>query len=166
LTLEMVEAGVITGAHGITGEVKFSPQMDLQPLQGVEIRLADLHAPDRDGLYKVENARPHKGYLILKLKGCNTRNDAELLCGRHVMVPQDLLTPLVEGEYLIDDIIGLKVYTLFGAFLGEIDEVIKTGANDVYVVGRHLIPAIHDVVKEIDIERRRMVIDPLDGMLE
>ena len=164
MTLEMVEAGVITGVHGITGEVKFNPQMDLQPLQGVEVRLIDSHAPDR--LYKVENARPHKGYLILKLKGCDTRNDAELLRGRRVMVPPDVLTPLVEGEYLIGEIIGLKVYTLFGDFLGEIEEVIKTGANDVYVVGKHLIPAIHDVVREIDMERRRMVIDPLDGMLE
>jgi len=161
---ELVDAGAITGIHGIIGEVRFTPEVDLHPLQGMEIRLANSRIPDK--LWLIERARPHKGYLILKLKGCDTRNDAESLRGSRVMVPLDAVAPLVEGEYLIDDIIGLKVYTVYGDFLGEVEEVMKTGANDVYVVGKYLIPAIHDVVREIDIEQHRMVIDPIEGMLE
>ena len=74
------------------------------------------------------------------------------------------------GEYFWYELIGLDVYLVSGEYIGKIENILPTGSNDVYIVGKeekeYLIPAIEDVVKEIDIERKKMIIEPLEGLLE
>ena len=78
---------------------------------------------------------------------------------------------LREDEYYFADLAGLRVETEEGQLLGKVTDILQTGANDVYVIGRErqkdlLIPAIKDCVKQIDLENGRMVIHLLPGLLE
>jgi 16S rRNA processing protein RimM len=118
----------------------------------------------------VEGMRFHQQLLLLKLEGCNDRNDAEELRDLLVQIPIDEAAPLEEGEYYHFQLIGVEVMTESGEGLGRVTEVLETGANDVYVVrgsrGEVLIPAIESVVRELDLETNRMVVSPLPGMLD
>jgi 16S rRNA processing protein RimM len=97
-------------------------------------------------------------------------NAAEQLRGGYLEITREQLVPLPEGSYYIFEIIGLKVYDLDGAYLGEITDVLQTGANDVYVVetgGKPLlIPALKQVVREVDLQGRRMRVELPEGLME
>ena len=78
---------------------------------------------------------------------------------------------LKKNEYFIADLIGLKVYTEDDAFLGTLDDVIQTGANDVYCVktpeGKELLlPAIHDCILDVDLDKEEMIVHVLPGLLD
>jgi 16S rRNA processing protein RimM len=85
-----------------------------------------------------------------------------------VQVPLEEAAPLSEDEYYIYQIMGLEVWTSEGEHLGRVSDVLFTGANEVYVVegerGEMLVPAIEDVVKEVDLEGGRLIVEPLEGM--
>lgn len=120
--------------------------------------------------YHIQRSRARGHQVILKLEGIETRDQAEALRGQYLEVPESALTPLREGQYYQHQIIGLEVLTAGGMALGSICEVIRTGSNDVYVARREgkelLIPAIADVVKEIDVVAGRMTIEVIPGLLE
>jgi len=107
--------------------------------------------------------------LLLKLGGCDDRNGADELRGMLVQIPLKEAAPLEEGEYYHFQLIGVRVETESGEWLGQVVEVLETGANDVYVVrgpwGEVLLPAVNDVILELDLELRRMVVHLLPGML-
>lgn len=94
---------------------------------------------------------------------------AAALRGKLLAIPQAEAMPLGEGEYFHHQILGLEVYTTTGERLGPIVEIMVTGSNDVYVVDRQgqevLIPAIADVVQEVDLEGGRLVIEVVEGLL-
>jgi 16S rRNA processing protein RimM len=119
--------------------------------------------------HKVVSARRHLQYLILRLEGVEDRSTADLLRERYVMVPLEDAVPLEEGEFYLFQAIGLAVSTAEQEHLGEIVDVLETGANDVYVVqgprGEILIPAIADCILDIDIEARTMTVQLMDGLL-
>ncbi len=108
--------------------------------------------------------------VALSFQGIDDRDEAALLRNSVIAIPKNMLPALPEGEYLVDDVQGITVRTTAGTVVGVIEEVLTTGSNDVYVVrdrGReYLIPAIRDVIKQIDIKGRTMTIDPMDGLLE
>lgn len=120
--------------------------------------------------YPVEDVRFHQGAALIKLAGCDDRNTAETLRGMLVQIPLEDAVPLEEGEYYYFQLVGVEVFTDQGEPLGRVVEVMETGANDVYIVrgprGEVLIPAVEDVVRELDLTARRMVITPLPGLLE
>ena len=117
----------------------------------------------------VEESRPQGKLVVLKFEGVDTVEDAQALRGEFLSIPAEDLAPLPEGEYYHYQIIGLEVWTTGGQFLGHIVEVMETGSNDVYVVrsddGEALIPATEDVVQSIDLERGRMEIEAIPGLL-
>jgi 16S rRNA processing protein RimM len=119
----------------------------------------------------VESFRLHKGQALLQLDGCHDRTAAEALRGYLVQITREEALPLEEGEYFEHQILGLDVWTVSGEHLGELMEIIYTGANDVYVVqpddtSGHdtLIPALEDVVLEVDLDAGRMVVELPDGL--
>jgi len=120
--------------------------------------------------YRVESARLHKGNVVLKLEGVNNPDDAERLRGALLFVPVEEAVPLGEDEYYYHQIMGLEVWTVDGRFLGQVTEILETGANDVYVAERDgrevLIPAVADVVQEVDLNRHRLVVSLPPGLLE
>jgi 16S rRNA processing protein RimM len=118
--------------------------------------------------YEVESLRQQKGFVLLKLAGVASREAAEELRGRFLSLPEEALEPLPEDEYYAYQIVGLEVYEQDGEHLGKVTELFPTGSNDVYVVegprGRILVPAIEDVVVELDVAGGKMVVSLMDGM--
>ncbi|AEM78836.1 ribosome maturation factor RimM [Thermoanaerobacter wiegelii] len=160
--------GKVTSAHGIKGEVK------VYPLTNVPERFYDLEYvwifDDQQRLHKydIEYVKIISKGVCVKLKGIDTRGDAEKLKGAFLKVDSQNALELEENEYFIKDLVGMKVYTEEGSFLGTLVEVLKTGANDVYVIKTEereiLIPAIKEVVKKVDVDNKVMVVHLLEGL--
>ncbi len=158
-----VAIGRILTPHALNGEMKVEP---------LTTRLEHFAAGRSfwiDGVsYEVESFRRQKGLVLLKLLGVASREDAERLRGRVVSLPEEALGPLPEDEYYAYQIVGLEVYEQDGEHLGKVRELFPTGSNDVYVVegprGRILVPAIEDVIVEVDIAGGKMVVSLMDGM--
>jgi 16S rRNA processing protein RimM len=135
---------------------------------GVEVILerADMRRPVR-----LVSTAPHaRGQLLLGIEGISDRTAAEGLVRARVLVPAAALPPLAEDEFYYHEIEGFRVETVDGRALGEVAETFATGLNDVWVVrgtGReYLIPVIADVVRVIERDARRILIDPLPGLLD
>jgi len=157
---ESISLGQIVGAQGLRGELKVRPQVDdLDTLLAVgEVRLAGAS-------HRVTGARWHKQTIIMTLAGVTTREQAEALRGEELRVDPRQLPALPEGEYYWFEILGLPV--LRGddrSVLGRLTQIIATGAHDVYVVegegGEHLIPAVDEVIREINLTDGWIVVDP------
>lgn len=162
-----VQVGRILGAHALKGTVRVAPETDIpnrhQTLKEVLVRM--LKGPAV--LLKVEKAaESSKKTWLVRFEGVNTREGSEALKGGIMYIRDEDLAPLPEGRYYVHQIIGLRVVTVDGRELGPVTEVLETGANDVYVTEGGLIPAIPQVLKEIDLQAGTMLIDPLPGMLE
>ncbi len=118
---------------------------------------------------QIESSRPQKQHLRLKLAGVDTRQDAGKLRGHDITIPRTEIRSLPEGEYYAFQLIGLAVETTSGNQVGSIIDLMTTASNDVYVVqserGEILIPAIEDVVKSIDLENGKVVIEAIEGLL-
>jgi 16S rRNA processing protein RimM len=163
-----IEAGAIVRAHGIRGEVILDVMSDLLDcfVEDSEIRVTDREGTEK--LLTIESARAHKGGMIVKFRGCGTRDDALLLRSHTVWLSRDQIGPLEEGRWFVEDVIGLEVYTEEEELLGTLTDVLHMPANDVYVVkgegGEVLLPVIDDVVKEVDIEGGRMLVHLMEGL--
>ena len=165
---EYIETGKIVSTHGVHGEVKAQPWCD-EPEFLADLSEVRVGSPENPA--KVERGRVQKSMVILKLKGVETVEAAAALRGKILYVRRDEI-PLGEGEYLIQDLIGLKVYDAdTGALYGTLCDVSKTGANDVWHIRfpdgtERLIPKIPQVVLQVDIAGGRVDIRPLEGLFE
>jgi 16S rRNA processing protein RimM len=155
--------GRIVGAHGVRGELKVEILTELPERFGLLERVF-IGPEDQEPVpWVLEGYRLHKGRALLKLKGCDDRTRAEILRWQLVQIPLQEALPLEEGAYYEYQILGLAVWTAAGEHLGAVVEIIATGANDVYVIDRDgkpdlLIPAIEEVIHEVDLDAGRMVI--------
>jgi 16S rRNA processing protein RimM len=158
-----VAVGRVSTSWGVRGVAKVIPFVDKPE------RLAPGRTVTVSGRrHTIESSRWQKGIAYLKLSGIDDRESAFALRGQLLTVPEDELEPLGEGEYYRFQLLGLAVESTVGAPLGRVTDVLTTGANDVYVVrgerGEILVPATDDIVKEIDLERGRMVIEDVPGL--
>ncbi len=119
----------------------------------------------------VEQVRFHQRLVILKLAGCDSRDQAENLRGQWLQVPIEEAIPLAEGEYFYYQLIGLQVETAGGELLGELAEILETGANNVLIIrdtrhrtGDLLLPDIPGVVLDIDLKASRIVVKLPPGL--
>lgn len=166
---EWAAIGKVVALFGIRGELK------VLLLTDIPNRFAGLGAvyagPDHTRRL-IQSVRPYKGEMIvLKLEGIDDANTAESLRDQNLAIPVSELAQLPPDSYYQHDILGLMVITLDGQKLGSIVDIIVTGSNDVYVIkvpdgSQVLIPAIKDVIKQVDLIRRTMSIDPLPGLLD
>ncbi len=119
---------------------------------------------------KVIDIRPHGSSFLLRLSGLNSIEQTEIFKAAKIFIRKDSLIKKDEDEFFYYELLGLNVYSITGQYLGVVKEIFPTGSNDVYVVegqGKEfLIPAIHQVIKEINITQKRMVISPIKGLLE
>jgi 16S rRNA processing protein RimM len=109
--------------------------------------------------------------VIMKIKGINTVEEAEKLKNKFMYVSREEGRELEEGEFFISDMIGIDVYTVDGQHVGVLDDVLQYAANDVYVIKgaenkEYMIPAMLKFVPTIDMSERKMIIDPIAGMLD
>ncbi len=117
----------------------------------------------------VQRSRPYKTGLLVKLGGVNGRSAASRLRDAYLTVPSAELPELDDTTYYHFQIVGMEVMTAEGERLGKVREILETGSNDVYVVQREserdlLVPAIADVVLEVDVSAGRMTVDLLEGL--
>ena len=158
--------GYILAPRGLRGELKV--RILEEHLQNLEGRNT-LFIGDPPTPFPVESWKARDRGVILKLRTVETRDQAEALRRMPVSIPLEEAVPLEEDEYYVFQIIGLDVFTDEGEHLGTVQDVIFTGSNEVYVVqgprGEVLIPAIADVVQEVDLERGRMRVVLMKGLL-
>jgi 16S rRNA processing protein RimM len=156
--------GRIAKAHGLSGAVKIEPLTDFperfRDLKTVLLQPAQGPAQARGVL----GAEVSPEGVILRLEGCVDRAAAEALRGAYLKIKRADAVALPPDHYFIADIVGLEVVTPAGVSLGRITEVIRTGANDVYVTPKAMIPALRDVVKSVDLKAGRMVAEPWEEL--
>ena len=171
---ELFTIGQVVAPHGVRGELRVLPLTDF-PKRFVKTRYVYVCKDEKAELRCVLQSRLHKNIVILKLDGCETVEDAELLRGAKLKVNEAELVPLPSGHYYVHQICGLSVYTLEGERIGIISDILETGANDVYVISPDagvsssreiLIPALKEVIKEIDLQGGKILIDLIPGLLE
>lgn len=162
-----INIGRLVNFHGVRGEVKVVSDSDFTaerfaPGSKVEIK---------GETFIIDGYRTHRNFHLLKFRGVANLNEVEHLKGADLLQEGDAVElELDENEFHYQDIIGLDVF-LEGSLekVGQVRDIFGTGANDVWVVKgekEYLIPYIGDVVKEVDLENSRVLIYPMEGMLE
>ena len=167
---DAVAVGEIVAAHALRGFVRVRVYQPPAP----SLCAGALVVVERDGHrreVRVVSAAPHgRGLVLAALDGVTSRDAAEALVGSRVLVHARDLPPPAEDEFYYHEVADFRVETTAGAHLGEIAETFATGLNDVWVVRggsrEYLIPVIADVVRAIDRAGRRIVIEPVPGLLD
>ena len=166
----ILQVGAVTSTHGLAGEVKVFPTTD-DPKRFKKLKQVLLDTGKDMLPLGVEHVKFFKNMVILKFKGYDRIEDIMGFKGKNLYVTRENAVRLKKDEYFIADLIGMKVYTEDKAYLGELTEVITTGANDVYTVRMEngkdvLIPAIGQCILNVDVEHETMHVHLLEGLLE
>lgn len=167
---EYLIVGKVLKPQGIKGELKVMPMIDDVSRYG-ELKSIWLRENDTYRSIALEGVRYMGDNVILKLEGCHDRSTAEGFRDEDIWIPRSIMGSLPEDTYLVTDIIGCIVYTDTGKLLGPIRDIIYTGSNDVYIIesqrGEVLIPALKEVIKDVDIEDKVMTIDTteIEGLI-
>ncbi|KXH79959.1 ribosome maturation factor RimM [Sporosarcina sp. HYO08] len=170
--MQWYNVGKIVNTHGIRGEVRVISRTDFPEERYAEgSRLALFMPNSKTPIFlTVASHRRHKNFDLLTFDNHPNINDVEKYRDGILKVSENDLGNLDEGEYYYHEIIGCKVITTDGTEVGTVTEILETGANDVWTVTPEIgkpsyIPYIEDVVKEIDVEEKRIVIEPMEGLL-
>lgn len=167
---DLLQVGVITTTHGVRGEVKVFPTTD-DPARFKKLKQVILDTGKEKIELEIAGVKFFKNMVILKFKGIDDINDVERYRKKSLYVTRENAVKLKKNEYFIADLIGLSVNSDEGENLGEITDVLQTGANDVYVISKAgasdiLLPAIKDCVKNVDIDGGTMEVHLLPGLRE
>lgn len=173
---EHLVVGHVTKAHGTKGELFVWPLTDSPDavfVEGMILRLGDEDgAPDPSGdELVVERSRPFKRGELVKFEGIDDRSSADVFAGRYVLAEASALVPPEDDELYYHQLLGMNVETVDGALVGVVREVFETEPTHLLEVksadGRlHLVPFAARIVKTIDLEGGRIVIEPPAGLLE
>ena len=166
---DLLKVGVITTTHGVRGEVKVYPTTD-EPERFLELDYVLLDTGRELRKLEIKNVKFFKNLVILKFKGVDNINDIEKYKGRDLWIPREEGQELEEDEYYIADLLGMSVVLEDGQEFGTLKDVMETGANDVYIVDRVdgeeiLLPAIHDCVLDVDVEKNTMTVHLMKGLV-
>ena len=166
----LIPVGKLTGTHGIKGMLKlhsYSGNMEsLAEARAVTIRFQDGKLQEL-GLKQIAG---NGSRILVSLQGFNEINQVQYLVGSELCLLRSQLPETGSDEYYWSDLLGLKVLTVDGLELGIIKDIFETGSSDIYVVRsndrEYLIPAIADVISSVDLQKRVMLITPLEGLLD
>ena len=166
----MFEIGKIVKPQGIRGELRIYPTTD-DPERFALLKEVFLRHNQTETKHTIKNTRVQKGMVILTLQGITDRNQAEALIGGTLLIPEAWALPLNEDEYYVRDLIGLSAQDEESNPLGEITDVLHTGANDVYVIkptagDPFMIPAIKEVVRKVHIKEGYITLRLQEGLRE
>jgi 16S rRNA processing protein RimM len=168
---DLVVIGEVTRAHGLRGEVRVVPQTD-HPERFEHLRECILWDPVRDErtVRRVRGARWQGDVILLSLADCDSPEAAAGLTGRLVALPRAEAVPPPPGHVYPWQLIGCRVTTEDGREVGELSGIEPAPGQDLWVVRgaerEHLIPAVAEIVIEVDVNARRVVIRPPEGLLE
>lgn len=165
---QLLEIGQIVNTYGIKGYFKVVPYTDdITRFEQLETIYVETKKELKE--YTIEEVKYSKNLVLLKLKGIDDINVAEGYKNCYLKIDRKKAVSLPEDTYFIVDLIGLAVYSDENMLLGEIVDVFPTGSNDVYVVkdelGKQtLLPAIGEVIKEVDITNKKMIVHLIAGL--
>ena len=167
--MEYIEIGQIVNTNGLKGVVKVNPFTD-DISKFEELKYVYIQLKSELKKVKIEQVRYNKNQVLLKLEGIDSIEEAEKYRNFYLKTEKESQEDLGEDTYYIVDLIGLDVYSDKNEYLGKIEDVFPTGSNDVYVVKDNLgkqilIPAIADVVKEVDLKNKKMTINLIPGVI-
>ena len=162
-----LEIGKIVNTHGLRGEVKVVPWTNT-PDVFEDIEYVYVKGKE-EKKFEISNIKYQKNNIIVKLKGLDDITDAERLKNAVLTTDREQLPELSEGEYYIEDLIGCEIFSEEGKSYGRLDDVINTGSKEIYVVKRQgmkdlLIPVIDEVVLNIDIEAKKIIVRLMEGL--
>ena len=165
----LVPLGEIVTTHGIAGWLKlklYNPQSTLlSSLREIFLETGGARSP-----HFLIDARPHKGHLLIKLRGIDGINDAQKWVPSILSVAAESLQPLKPGEYYHYQVVGLEVYDTAGTLIGTITRIWSKEGGDLYVVKgndkEYLIPATKEVIEKVDFSAGKMIIRPPEGLLD
>ncbi len=167
---QYLRIGVITKTHGIKGEVKVFPTID-ETEKFAKLKKVILDTGKEKLQLDVKYAKFFKQFVILKFKDIDDINDVEKYVNKDLLLSREDLGPLGEDENYICDLIGLKVITEEDEDLGQLIDVLQTGANDVYIVKMNngkevLLPAIKECILNVDLDSQTMKVHLMKGLLD
>ncbi len=167
---DRVIIGKIVGIHGIKGTLKIHSFAESLEIFEPNTKITVSNPDGSEDVHEIEWIQPHSRGALLALKEIDNRDQAKHLVGAELMIEKAALPELEAGVYYWYDLIGLNVFTTEDRFLGRLESIIETGANDVYVVKDDareiLIPALQSVVRSIDIDAKIMRVELPDGLEE
>jgi 16S rRNA processing protein RimM len=161
--------GMVIGPHGLGGLLRIWAYAGSAAsfLDAGSVFLRSVSGEIQE--YTVTDIRPHKKAFLMKLKGLRSIDEAAEYKGADIFISKEAVGRSDE-EYFWYELLGLKVYLDTGQYVGTISQIISTKAHDIYVVKEGdkevCIPAIYEVVREIDVANKKMVISALEGLLE
>ena len=169
--MDWIPVGRVTKVHGLKGELKLYPSMDdIWVADTKQIRLSRSDPAQEFAEYIIQSIRGKGAPLIIKFSNIDSIDAARELVGQTLYILRDHFPDLPDNEYYWFQIKGLRVFDEDGNYYGNIEEIIQTGSNDVYVVRDDekelLIPMIDSVVKKIDLKSRELIFHPVEGLLE
>jgi 16S rRNA processing protein RimM len=167
---EYITVGKVTASFGVRGEVKVIPLTDY-PERFKEDGHYYLSKKNLFMEVEIQGVKIRDREIIIKFKGIDSPEAAQIYRNALLEVPRGDVFELPDDHYYYFEIVGLLAVTEEGAILGRVIEIIETGSNDVYLVeneqGREiLLPALKEVIREIDLEKGTMLVRPLPGLLE
>lgn len=166
---DYLEIGQIVNTFGIKGIVKVkSFSNDIKRFD--ELKKIYVKNNENKKEYEIEEVKYHKEMVLIKFKGIDTIEQANLLRNSYLIINRKDLKPLEKDTYYIVDLLGLDVYTDSEELLGKLEDIFNTGSNDIYVVkdemGKQiLLPAISEVIKKIDLQNKKITIHLIDGLI-
>ena len=154
-----IAVGYLRRSHGVKGEM-IMDVLTAYPERlraGRKVYVGDQHEP-----VEIKSVRWHIPAMLVRLADCQTPEDTAVFRNKTVFVRVDELPALPEGEFYHHQLLGLSVINEGGEFLGVLEQILETGANDVYLVRRAdgselLLPAIEDVIVSVNLERKEIV---------
>ena len=168
-TTKYLEIGQIVNTFGIKGMVKVKPFTDnIERFSNLE----KIYIKNKSGQteYKIQEVKYHKNMVLIKFEGIENPEQADLLRNSYLIVDRETEEPLEAGRYYIVDMIGLDVFTDDNEYLGKLEDIYNTGSNDIYVVKNELgkqvlLPAIEDVIKNIDMDNKKVIVHLIPGLV-
>lgn len=167
---DLLQVGVIANTHGVRGEVKVFPTTDdVNRFKNLKMVILDTGKEQWD--LEITQVKFFKNLVILKFKGIDNINEVEKYKGMGLFVTRENAVKLAKNEYFIADLMGLKVVSDEGEDLGEISDVLQTGASDIYVVSKEktidlLVPAIKECILDINLKKGVITMHLLEGLRE
>ena len=164
----LLEIGQIVNSYGIKGFLKVVPFTD-DVTRYDDLKTIYIERNKKLQEMEIEEVKYHKNLVLLKLKGIDDINDTLQFKNCYIKIDRKDAVKLPENSYFIVDLLDMEVYTDDEKLLGKIIDVFPTGSNDVYVVkdelGKQtLLPAIGDVIKNVDVENKKMIVHLIEGL--
>ncbi|MBN1276070.1 MAG: 16S rRNA processing protein RimM [Deltaproteobacteria bacterium] len=160
--------GKVLGPHGLEGMLRFSSyarsEASFRQAESIFIKLVSGQLNE----YVPISVKPHKDVFLMALEGISSREDAEALKGAEVLIRKEASG--TDDEFFWHEILGLEVFLDTGECIGVVSNILSPGGNDIYVVKNGdkeiFLPATYEVIREVDLDEGKMIISPMEGLLD